>query len=843
MSLNWWKYAGIVAIGLCFAQPVRGQSATATLSGAIVDQSGGSLPDVQVIVVSLANGLQRQAMSDAQGVFVIPMLPAGRYSVTAQRLGFAAAQVKDVLLTANEDVAIRLELKIAPLNETVSVQVAPQPVTAAPSTIDVTPLEVRSVAGATENIFRVLQTLPGVTGVNDFDSRLSVRGGGPDQNLTMMDGVEIHNPYRLFGLTSAFNPETVENFELAAGGFNAKYGDRLSSILIIENRDGTRQQPFTGSAAVAFTDGNIVTEGKLPGSGNGSWLLTGRRTYYDLIAEPLVGSNLPGFSDVQLKAVWEPKPGRRLTLFGLGSRERTDLDLDDSDLDNPGERLSLLSSTNNDLAAVSFSTPVGMFASSKTTVSWYRNRETIDFDGDFRNGSRRSNGPGDDATPLSNVIFTRGIAVRDVAVRQELTVKPAPSHLLEAGFETHALATGWDWTITGDRNPDEPNGSSALGGAGLPSLLNSTRSTWRAGGWLTDRWTLTPRLTAEPGLRLDWSGLAGEVIASPRMALVANLTPDMKLRVAGGLFTQSPGYEKLLQADYFVDLSNADALGLRSERAWHTLVGVERNIGPGVVARVEGYYKTFDRLIVGRVESPEELAARRATYDFPAELQNQLPSVPQITSVPGNDGTGHAYGVELYLARQALSSSDRVSGWMSYTWGRAKTTAYNRDYPSDYDRPHALSLVANYRLSRLIELGATVRVQSGFPYSPPLGVRVASVEDASDADGDGNVTELRPQRDPQGLPVWIADYGSVDNLNSSRLPMFARLDLRVTFRPRWQNDRWLLYLEVINALNRQNTGNLQTELTYDVTSDRPRLTTSSDESLPLLPSFGVRVRF
>ena len=76
----------------------------------------------------------------------------------------------------------------------------------------------------------------------DFDSRIAVRGGGPDQNLTVMDGVEIHNPYRLFGLTSAFNPETVENFELTAGGFSPKYGDRLSSLLVVENRAGTRTE-------------------------------------------------------------------------------------------------------------------------------------------------------------------------------------------------------------------------------------------------------------------------------------------------------------------------------------------------------------------------------------------------------------------------------------------------------------------------------------------------------------------------------------------------------------------------------------------------------------------------
>jgi hypothetical protein len=136
-----------------------------------------------------------------------------------------------------------------------------------------------------------------------------------------------------------------------------------------------------------------------------------------------------------------------------------------------------------------------------------------------------------------------------------------------------------------------------------------------------------------------------------------------------------------------------------------------------------------------------------------------------------------------------------------------------------------------------------VRVQSGFPYSVPVGVRVAAIEDTGDIDGDGNATELVPQGDAVGLPVWTADYGDAGNLNSGRLPVFARVDLRVTFRPQWQNSRWPLYGEVINLLDRNNAGSLSTELVYDPASDRPRVTTIRDGSLPLLPSLGVRVRF
>ena len=290
-----------------------------------------------------------------------------------------------------------------------------------------------NIAGAGENIFHVLQTLPGVAAVNDFDSRLSVRGGGPDQNLTMMDGVEIHNPYRLFGLTSAFNPETVESFELTAGGFNARYGDRLSSILVIENRAGTEQQRLAGSANIAITDANLVAEGALPGGASGSWLVTGRRTYYDLIAEPLVDTDLPGFTDTQVKAGWSPRPGQRLTFFGLASRESTNANVEG---DIEGERVRLQSSTHNDLAAVSVSSPIGTRASSTTTVSWYRNHETLDFDGAFSDGARRSNRPDDDAQPFANVVFTRGVDVRDVAVRL------ARRRVADRSLDAHAAPAG-----------------------------------------------------------------------------------------------------------------------------------------------------------------------------------------------------------------------------------------------------------------------------------------------------------------------------------------------------------------------------------------------------------------
>jgi hypothetical protein len=820
--------AALLHVGAVQAQPVSQPPATLTVAGQVLDAvSMAPLPRARIA----ADGAATE--SDRDGRFSLT-LPRGDVMLQVSAEGYLAETMALSPVAGEASIAVEVLLvNQSQFKEQVSVSGRAASVEIPPATTPITPLEVRSVAGAVENIYRVVQTLPGVSAADEIGSRLTVRGGGPDQNLTVMDGVEIHNPYRLFGLFSAFNPETVERFELTAGGFSPKYGDRLSSLLVVENRLGSESRRFGGSMTLGVTDTNVVMEGGLPGRASGSWLFTGRRTYYDLIAGRIIDQSLPSFGDLQATVSWEPRPGQRVTMFALRGREHTDATFEQG---QDEDRISLESGARNDLVALSFFRAVGARGSLRTTVSWYRNTERLGVDGRFRNDSRRSNAPGN--PPFANVVLARDLLLRDSAVREELALAASSRHLVETGVELHALDTGWAWSITGDRNPSAANGSSMRGGAGLPASLDSSRRAVRVGAWLTDRWELSPRWTVEPGVRFDWSGINGDASLSPRVALSVNLARGLRLRAAGGLFTQSPGYEKQLQSDYFVDLSDARVKDLSSERSWHGIGGLERELTSSASVRVEGYYKTFDNLIVGRLETPPEVDERLALYEFPSELAWSLPAEPQITSEPVNGATGRAYGLDVYLARKALSSSTRLSGWVAYTLGRADRDAYGRRYPFDYDRRHALSLVGLYRLSRLIDVAVTARVASGFPRTPVVGLRVAAEERT-----DKGITKLVPDIDANGLLVYTTDLGGVGNLNSARLPMFARVDVRMTFSPGWMNRGWQLYWEIINVANRRNAGLLEPNLAYDPTSDRPRVTYSRDAGVPLLPTFGVRYRF
>jgi hypothetical protein len=712
--------------------------------------------------------------------------------------------------------------------------VAEEPATAeGAAELPLRPIEVMAVAGAADNVFRALQTLPGIVATTEFDSRISVRGGAPDENLTVMDGVEVHNPYRLFGLTSAFNPETVRAFDLYAGAFSAKYGDRLSSLLVVENRAGSGARRLSGSAALSLTDANVVLEGRLPGGASGSWLVTGRRTYYDLVANSLVGTKLPAFDDLQAHVDWQPGPGTSLSFVGLRSREATDASIEG---DRPGEQGVFVSNARNDLAALTFRTLVGTRAVSRTTASYYVNRDALGADAQFRAESRRSNAP-DDAIGfrLADVRFTRDLGVRDLVLRQELTLA-AGSHTVEAGFEWHQLRTDTAWRIVGERNNSAANGSSIRGGAGLPSSLDSALDGPRAGAWLQDRWQPRGALSIEGGVRFDWSGVNRRSTVSPRLS--ATLRPDgrTRLRVAGGLFTQSPGYEKLVQSDYFVDLSGGLGRSLRHERATHVVLGLERDLDRAITARLEGYWKAFDDLVVGRLETESERLQRVSRYEFPAALAASVPEDAIVTSLPVNGGRGRSWGLELFLQKRPAPGA-RLTGWASYAYGVARRQEYGRTLPFEYDRRHAATLVGSWRFARRWEAGATLRAFSGFPRTPVLGLRVAAAEAA-----DGR---LVPALDAEGRYVYETTTGGVSNLGSARLPAFLRLDLRLSWRPGGDAGRWLVYLDVINATNRENAGQIDTRLEYDAASllDRPRMVESRAAAIPLLPSLGVRFRF
>ena len=734
------------------------------------------------------------------------------------------------------------------------IDVEPRQATTGPPPFAVHPLEVGALAGGFENIFRTLQVLPGVIATEELGSRIAVRGGGPDQNLTVMDGVEIYNPYRLtfpaedlamVGLASPFNSDTIESVEFFPGAFDVRYGDRLSSLLVVKNREGSETERFQGTSSLSATDANVIVEGKLPRRAPGSWLVSARRSHLDLVAERLIGAQLPSFEDLHARALWRPGPQQRVSLVGLAGRERIRPDSVEGDDDGVASDAGHETRMRNGLLSLTFESSVGPAGSSRTIASFSQLGETLGaYEQSFDN-SRGANTVESIATGgLLQFQLARDIAVRDLALRQEFMFKPSAGHSLDLGLETHRLDTRWTWRISGDRSLHQANGSSIRLGSSLLDDFDSSRASYRFGAWLQDRWQVSPRLALQPGIRIDHSSLTGETTLSPRLRGTVNVGRALRLDAAFGVHTQSPGYEKVLQSDYFIDLRPARSSALKAERALHAVAGLQREFGGGLTARVDGYYKRFSDLLVGQLESEEDRLQRLAGYDVPPALWESVPTHAQITTSPLNAATGEAYGVEVSVAHSGAGASAPLSGWAAYAVGRASRTAYGVTHPFDYDRRHALTTAATFRVGSRIDVSATARWATGLPRTAVRGVRLALVPDANDVDGDGNRDERVPMRDALGHPIFQPDLGNVFGINSARLPPFARLDARLTYRPSWSGERWAFYLDLVNVLNAKNVVKIDSALVFDPSSNRPGIVErAEDRGMPFFPSLGIRFWF
>src|SRR5262245_565485 len=685
------------------------------------------------------------------------------------------------------------------------------------ASMEVPAIQVRETPGALENVFHTLQLLPGVTATSDFGSRQSVRGGGPDENLIVMDDIELHNPYRLFGVASGVNPDTVENFELSAGAFSARYGDRLSSLLQIDTRDGRRDRAFGGAANLSLTDANVVFEGRLPRGARGSWLVTTRRTYYDLVAGRVSSDvrRYPTFADGQTKIVWEPSPRWKLVGHVLVSRESTDARPDPSNDDGyDGFQGTALAKTRTALAAVTLDRTFRNHANLRSTLSISRLRDEFDLRSDVCSNAMRPNIPDAPGACLHPPVIGHSVHVRDWTLRESFSTRAGTRHAIDAGVQVRASRSTLAASAGGDDFPAiSLPGLGMLGIGHLPwhvdnEAFQSSVDGATASAWVEDRFEPARGIRLVPGVRLDRLSSTDETLAAPRFAASLALGRATRLTGSAGVHYQSPGYDKafLGGAAFAVDLSSPEAQGLRSERAAQAVIGLERVLPHAMRVRVEGYMRRLDRLIVGRLETDPDRARRISEYQYWEELgyAADVPRDRLITAVPANEGSGRVKGLEV-LAERRGDPAARLTGWLSYTLSKADRRAYGLVYPFDYDRRHAAAVVAQYRVSARLTASASLQLASGFPVTLPAGARVASANYPTDS---GGVVRFPLLFDPtvqrRETPVFVLDYGEMNRINGTRLPSTSRLDVRATWGSRTGTGHWTFYVDVINVLNTRN---------------------------------------
>ena len=726
------------------------------------------------------------------------------------------------------------------------------------SVIDVRPSAVKKLPGAFEDVFRSVATLPGVISTSDFSSQIVVRGGNPDQNLVLLDGAELYNPYRLFGVTSAFNPQTVSSFELSQGGFPARFGDRLSGVLQVQNRNGDFERFFAGNINASITDANFIFEGKMPDAVNGSWLFTSRRTYYDLVANKFIkgATALPFFLDFQGKVTVAPWEKHSFSLLGITSKEGVDItDPNGSDEDS----IRVFNSTRNNLLSGSwFYAPTDNWTVT-SMVSYYENPSRSDFGGRGQFGDASTL----DSARVFNVNLIQNVS--SILVKQDHFYKINDRHQLETGAQYQTAATDFRWKVK--QNFTTGGGNDNQGGSSLPEFFNSpdnNNAKWAA--YVQDTWKVDPQWTLQGGLRFDYAQINDYYTFSPRLNAVYKLNDRTRFKAAWGLYYQSPGYEKFVNQNFFVDYSKK--LDIKSEKAIHYILGMEHYFTRKTLLKTEIYYKPYYDLIAGKEliindgsnTVPIFFQNANGAYVTPVDSANIVARIDRrtISTVPTNDGKGYAYGWEIFLQRDSKSPKDKFSGWVSYAFSVAKRNTYGAKTYFDFDQRHTLSLVGNYAFKRWFELSAKFKVGSGFPTTAPLGsIPQQFIIDTKDAYGygDGVADSIVLRYDQNGHLVQTIDFGGEGNKNLKRLPVYHRLDMRASFYAKFWGAKWTFYLDVINVYNQKNIFQYEysykkarnavsgrKEVVYDGEGD-PVIEKSKTFEFPFLPTIGLSMVF
>ncbi|MFH1571661.1 MAG: TonB-dependent receptor [Gemmatimonadota bacterium] len=524
-------------------------AAAANISGYVRDAgSGESLPFVNVYL----SGENRGTTSNESGYYAIVNVTPGNHNLVSSLIGYRTFERRVSVADANLVVSIALEERAIELEATV-VQADRE----ATSGYDISPgrttLQIRELKTAPAAIeadpIRTIQTLPGVTTLSDFSVGLYVRGGTPDQNLVLLDGTDVYNASHLFGLFSTFPADAAKSTELLKGGYPAKYGGHLSSVLNVITNEGNKEE-FEAQGGVSFLASRLTVQGP---AGRGSWLISGRRTHLDpLIALARKALDADQFAynfyDLQGKTHQVLSHSDQLTVAAYTGQDNFDYRWEDLDFD---------------------------LAWGNRTIStkWTHVFDSDLFGNFLLTGSRFR---ATTAFQTEDVALEEYNRLTDLSLKADLNYFHSDRHSLEVGVLAKRMSMEY---VFGEADLD---------------WVDVDVEGYHHAAYVQDNWSLTPLLKVQPGLRLNYFSNGAYLDLSPRLAVRYQVGDDSFLKAAYGQYHQYL-FQLTREFQGISLLSNVWALADTTagpSAADHYVAGFETRVGRFDID-LEGYYKGY----------------------------------------------------------------------------------------------------------------------------------------------------------------------------------------------------------------------------------------------------------
>ncbi|MBN1950036.1 MAG: TonB-dependent receptor plug domain-containing protein [Bacteroidales bacterium] len=793
-----------------------------TLSGMVTDsKTGESLLSANVYADRTTNG----TVSNDFGFYSLTINP-GKQGIVCSFIGYTSQRIE---LNFYKDTVIHFQLEPTLEIEEVTV-VNKGPMHDVKSTqmgaveLPIRKIKTLPVLLGEVDIIKSLQLMPGVSGGVEGSTGIYVRGGGPDQNLILLDGVPVYNANHLFGFFSVFNADAIKSVTLLKGGFPARYGGRLSSVIDIRMKDGNMKQ-YEGEVSIGLLSSKAVIEGPI-WKDRTSFIVTARRTYLDALTYPFqilinMANNGAGykayagayFYDVNAKINHIINDKNRIFLSGYFGKDEFFMN-DEYRYESPAERFYEHYTSEDKLD----------WGNATTVLRWnhifsarlFSNMDLTYSNYALNTGSFMKTISSQDTSVSSEMMsydyFSR---IQDMAFKYQFEYRPAMNHEMRFGISNtlHYFSPGV--SVQNFESLDlDANLDTTYGESNLPA--NEFYA------YVEDDFSISKRLKANLGFHYSNFYVRDTFYHSyePRISLRYLLKDNLSIKAS---------YVKMSQ---YLHLLTNSTIGLPTDlwipvtdrivpqKSWQVSLGAVLGIRNNYEFSIEGYYKNMENLTEYR-----EGASFTDINDTWEALIVQ--------------GRGWSYGIEFFFQK----TLGKTTGWVGYTLAKTERQfeeiSFGRVFPFKYDRRHDVSVVLTHKLNERIDFGGTWVYATGhaFTLGDEFFVNNEYYEEQLNPAYEGYDDYYYPDNPEENYDAYF------EHRNSYRMPTYHRLDLGVNLHKQKKRVYQTVSFGVYNVYGRQNPLYVRETMSFNEENLRWEPALQQLSILTFIPYFRYSIKF
>jgi outer membrane cobalamin receptor len=606
------------------------------------------------------------------GYYVIPSLSMGNYFLVVRHIGYKT-NLSEIYITGSEQsktISIELYSEDIELEEVIVEGKRKGETT--PSTIDVSSelLSKLPTLSGEVDLFKSLELLPGVNKASEISSGLYVRGGSPDQTLTLVDGVIVYNPAHLGNIASTFNTGAISDVRLIKGAYPAEYGGRLSSVLDIKLRSGTKEKE-KGTVGLGLINSFAAFEGPIGESS--TYMISGRVMYYDVLQRNFnEASTIPryNFFDLNAKVNYILSESNIISISSLYSSDHA-------------YSPPTVSDTDYDIEWRNFNVSLNWLQVNKKSLLLNSIISFINY--------KFSSKIGINPNTVTSYTYFSNPNLTDLYIRQNAEFRWHQEHTFKTGFDLaiHSYDLLYSDVYNEALEKD-------------PYVGKDITST-EASLYFQNESQFTDQLSTNLGGRFYYFSTRKMFSFEPRISASYKITPDLIIKGAYAI------------AHQFLHLIVRNDISLPTDLWYPSTSKIQPSKSSQYVFAFDSYW--FDQSYLFSIESFYKDMKNIYEFKNAAQLNPLDNSIEDQFTI----GQGEAYGVEFFLNKQ----KGRFTGWIGYTlsWSVRQFDELNngRKYYSKYDRRHDFSIALTYKLFEKLNIGLTWIYATGQRYTLPPG--------------------------------------------------------------------------------------------------------------------------